>query len=167
MAYNLSNYYLVLGTNGNNYNIQGSEDPNKGDYIKAGAGTDYIYANAGNDIVHGGWGNDFISAGAGDDHIYGDAGNDTLRGDAGADWFRFTISNGNDNVVDLRPAEGDVWSLYGINMSAVHYIDYGSSTIVQLDGYKDTITFWNIEPQALQAALVQTTEAYDWGGVLI
>jgi Ca2+-binding RTX toxin-like protein len=148
---------IINGTNGNNPNITGT---NEADLIRALAGNDRVVANAGNDSIHGGHGNDFISAGAGADNIYGDTGDDYLRGDAGADSFRFTISNGNDTVADFRPWEGDTWTLYGVTPQ---YVDLGSSTLILLNGYDDTIEFLYTEPAALRASLtVQSASAYDW-----
>jgi Ca2+-binding RTX toxin-like protein len=148
---------FIPGTNGNDYDIKGT---NASDLIRALAGHDRVVANAGNDVVHGGHGNDFISAGAGADNIYGDTGDDYLRGDAGADSFRFTVSNGNDTVADFRPWEGDTWTLYGVTP---RYVDLGSSTLVLLNGYDDTIEFLYTEPDALRASLtIQSVSAYDW-----
>ncbi|WP_262270480.1 calcium-binding protein [Microvirga yunnanensis] len=152
----------INGTNSSDYNLQGT---NGSDLIRAGAGNDKVIANSGNDTVHGGRGNDFISGGFGADKIYGDNGDDYLKGDDGADSFHFTLGNGNDTVADYRPQEGDTWVLYGVTPQ---YIDLGSSTLVLLDGYNDTIEFLFTEPSELRDHLtIQSAAQYDWGNVLI
>jgi Ca2+-binding RTX toxin-like protein len=79
--------------------------------LKGNAYANVINAADYNDLIHGMSGNDKISGMGGVDRLFGDdgadrlfggEGNDSLTGGTGADIFEFTVSNGDDVILDFQ-----------------------------------------------------------------
>jgi Ca2+-binding RTX toxin-like protein len=117
----------IEGTDGDDW-IFGTEADDK---IDAGAGNDLVQAEGGVDDVDGGAGDDTILGGIGDDEIEGGEGNDVARGDEGADTFFFDPSRmeGDDNIVDFTPEDGDVIALSATGLAAVGITEFSGAAL--------------------------------------
>lgn len=130
------------------------------DVLQGGDGNDQLFGSSGNDTLDGGSDDDRLEGGSGNDVLEGGAGDDYLLGGAGNDTYRFSVSDGRDEIFDNSGTD-TVEFAAGINPAdvvvtrdAFHvYLNVGSSASrLMLNGW-----FLHAPYDALQVTFVDGT----------
>ena len=140
-----SEYPLVSGSSEdvNGKTIKGTKKRDvlngrkKDDYINGKKGDDAIDGKKGNDVLLGFKGYDSLSGSQGDDYLNGGEGNDVLKGGGGADIF--TLSKGNDTIVDFDITQGDKIAIPEEYIYDFTIAPKGLFTFIIVDGYGDIL----------------------------
>ena len=115
-----------------------------GDTLYGNQGSDKLYGNLQDDVLYGGKDNDWQHGGQGADRLYGNMGVDEIYGGKDNDWLhggqdndklwgnhgadKFSLSKGEDQVMDFNASEGDWISMQA--GSSYSLVQQGSDLLV-------------------------------------